>query len=340
MHAWVVMLLIAQVPGELPGELPGDFQRGVNHAHVHRGDRGYGSVISANELKALRDIGVTHVALTPFGYQRSFDDDRVRYGGDRSMSDAHLVKEIASAHAAGLQVVMKPHIWSRDFWQGAQWHGTVAQGSPEAHARWWSDYCEMILHLAALCAAHEVEIFCLGTELVKMTGAHPDEWRALIADVRDVYAGELTYAAHWHEEVDAVAFWDALDFVGVAAYFPLDAPAGATEAQLVKAWQPHAARLARLAARTGKRVVFMEVGYRPVSDTHVEPWRYDGGERDEAAQARAYGAMFRALGDERWWGGAYLWKTFTDPGRRREGFVFRGLEAEGVVKDWFGGEAR
>lgn len=331
----VLFLCITLTCSAALAELPAGFQRGVNHAHVHREGWGYGSPASAAELEALRKLGVTHVALTPFGYQQSFDADAVRFDGDRSMGVDHLAAEVAAAHGLGLKTALKPHIWSRDFWRGEQWHGTVDQPTPEAHARWWADYRAMVLHWARFCAERDVEVLCIGTELVKMTGGHGEEWRALIADVRAVYKGQLTYAAHWHEEMDAVTFWDALDFIGVAAYFPLEAPAGATTARLVEAWGPHRARLAALAARTGKDVVFMEVGYRPVSDAHQRPWEYDGGQRDESAQARAYDALFAALSGERWWTGAYVWKTFTDPGRGRGGFVFRGLEAEEVIGRWF-----
>lgn len=328
------ILCIASVAA---AELPADFHRGVNHAHVHRNGRGYGSPVSAAELGALKAIGVTHVALTPFGYQQSFDAPHVQFGGDRSMSTEHIAAEVKAAHAIGIKVTMKPHIWSRDFWRGEQWHGTVDQPTPEAHALWWADYRAMSLHWARFCEDHRVEVFCIGTELVKMTAQYPDEWRTLITDIRAVYNGKVTYAAHWYAELNEITFWDALDFVGVSAYFPLEAPAGATKAELVTAWEPHKVSLARLATRTGKSIAFMEVGYRPVSDAHRKPWEYDGGEPDEGGQARAYGALFEALGGEPWWMGAYVWKTFTDPGRGRRGFAFRGLQGEAVIKRWYGG---
>ena len=46
------------------------------------------------------------------------------------------------------------------------------------------------------------------------------EWRKLIARVRQHYRGPLTYAANF-DQYNTVGFWDALDVVGVNAYFPL-----------------------------------------------------------------------------------------------------------------------
>ena len=55
----------------------------------------------------------------------------------------------------------------------------------------------------------KVDIFCIGTELEKFIEHRPAYWRELIAEVRKVYKGKLTYAANW-DEYKRVPFWDAL----------------------------------------------------------------------------------------------------------------------------------
>ena len=59
----------------------------------------------------------------------------------------------------------------------------------------------------------------MGTELDRLTG-HQEEWRRIIAEVREVTAARLTFASNW-THFENVPFWDALDAVGVQAYFPL-----------------------------------------------------------------------------------------------------------------------
>ncbi len=332
-----------------PVEEPGPHY-GVNHAHIHRVGRGYGSPLSAGELAHLRLLGVTHVALTPFGYQRSADAASlagyrsrtdVYTPRDRTMTDAHLAAEMDNAHAAGLRVAMKPHIWSNDFWGGHhEWHGTVRQNTPEDHAAWWRAYRAMTLHYARLAQAHGADLFVLGTELVTMTREHPEEWRQLARDVREVFDGELTYAAHWFGEYEQIPFWDELDYIGVNAYFPLDAGPDPDVDAMVEAWRPHVEAIRQIHERFDKPVLLMEVGYRPVADTHLEPWRHGGGVADDDAQAAAYEALFRAFKDEPWMRGYYIWKTFTDPdaGARRlddTSFSFRKRPAEQVVRRWF-----
>ena len=333
--------------------LRSDFHRGVNHAHVHRRGRGYGSSVSAAELAALRRIGVDSITLTPFAYQRTATADRVAgfpghatgrglHRSDPTMTDDDLAAEIANAQQLAMRVVLKPHIWSHDFRSGVEWHGTIRQTSADAHMRWWDSYQAFVLHYAVLAERHGVDALAIGTELVTMTLGHPKEWKDLIVRVRGVYRGALTYVAHHGREFEEIGFWSDLDMIGLGAYFPLDAPNGAGVGKLVRAWRPHRRRIEAVQARLGRPVVFFEIGYRPVSDAHQRPWEYDGGRLDLTAQSRSYEALFQAFSDADWWHGVYFWKTFTDPrknrGHRPESvFSFRHRPAEAVVRRWFGG---
>jgi hypothetical protein len=337
------------LPKSAPHPLGADFHRGVDHAHVHSRGHGYGSAVSAAELDSLRGLGVNCIAITPFGFQEGasadrivgFDEDSARNDrSDRSLTDNDLAAEIASAHRLGIKVTLKPHLWSHDFWNGGAWHGTVDQTTPEDHARWWRSYRAFALHYARLAESAGADLYCIGTELVKITTQHPDEWRALIADIRREYHGKLSYAAHWDMELDSIPFWDALDYIGVTAYFPLNVSDSASIDDLVAAWQPVRKRLTAIAARYQRPILFLEAGYRPVAGTYRQPWLYEGGTPDPNAQARAYEAMFRALSEEPWWRGVYIWKTFTDPERAHRygedmGFTFRGLPAQNVLAGWF-----
>lgn len=336
--------------------------RGVNYAHLHRGGLGYGSDASREELANLRELGVDWVALTPFGYQHSAGQDRVagfdpdeplehfltsrsdrpveRPGRDRTLTDRHLADEVAAAHSLGLKVLVKPHIWSHDFRRGDDWHGTIEQDNPQAHERWRRSYLRFMLHYARLARDTDADALCIGTELVSQTLNHPDDWRTLIARVREVYPGKVTYAAHWDREFSQIDFWDRLDAIGISAYFPLDAPDDATVPQLVNAWQPHKKLIEQVQQRFGKPVVFLEVGYRPATGAYRQPWITSGGATDPMIQARAYEATFRAFADEPWWHGLFLWKTFTHAGRPEHhgsgpGYSFRNQPAESVVQQWF-----
>src|SRR2546428_3407850 len=139
-----------------------------------------------------------------------------------------------------------------------------------------------------------MDAFCLGNELEKTTG-HEREWRSVIAAVRAAYAGPLTYGAAF-EEVFRVSFWDALDFIGVSAYYPLVQERSPDRALLAAAWKPLTQKLAGLAATRGRRIVFTELGYRSADLGRSKHWEIPRSAPVKLSlQSDAYVAIFDAL---------------------------------------------
>ena len=124
-----------------------------------------------------------------------------------------------------------------------------------------------------------MEALCIGTELRTAVLNRPDAWRSLIADVREVYGGELTYSANWYREFEEVPFWDALDYIGIQVYFPLADSTGSKMSldAFKAAWAPHVARIEALQQRVGKPVLFTEVGYP--EPPRMRPWSRGSGGR-------------------------------------------------------------
>jgi hypothetical protein len=128
-----------------------------------------------------------------------------------------------------------------------------------------------------------------------------------------VYPGPLTYAANW-DAFERVPFWDAVDAIGVQAYFPLSEAPGTTDpAALDAAWDGVLARVRALHERTGKHVVFTELGYDRGANAPVRPWEDGGGDPDgERVQAACLAAALRAIDREPAVVGAFLWKWMPD----------------------------
>ncbi|RMH55928.1 MAG: hypothetical protein D6679_10490 [Candidatus Hydrogenedentota bacterium] len=324
------------------------FLFGVNLAHVHRRGHGYGSVVSRKVKVRLKQMGFNAVAITPFGYQSSATADEIfGYGDvkgkteffsgtDPTMTDEDIIREAKDAHELGLVVVLKPQIWSRDFWGGVEWHGTIRQKTRAAHRRWWESYRSFVLAEARLARRAEVEWLVIGTELVKMTEGDARRWRNLAREIRKVYPGRLTYAAHWDGEFERIGFWEVLDGIGVNAYFPLEAPDTASVPDLVRAWRPYQERLRKVSEEYGKPVLFLEIGYQANRACWRRPWEYEIDDESEGDQAKAYEAFFRAFKGERFFAGFFLWKAFTDPrdrqARGRGKFRFLGTRAEEIIR--------
>ena len=318
-------------------------------------------VVTAADLEPLRAAHVTWIGQTPFGWQSGLSSTVIRTAtGERGWwgeSDAGLATTARLARAAGIRTLLKPHLWLTGAAPG-QWIGDIAMASEADWTRWFESYRSFLLHYAALAEREGIEALAVGTELKVAATTREADWRRLIADVRNVYRGQLTYAANWFEEYQDIRFWDALDFVGIQGYFPVAERSGAGIAELEQGWRRHLPALESFANRVGKPIVFTEIGYKSTSDTAIEPWvwpqrsargtaaarRYhDLGRADARAQADAYEAFFRALWERPWFGGAYFWKWYpktrsSDPAD--VDFTPQGKPAERVLARWYGGRGR
>lgn len=318
------------------------FQKGICYAHIHRFGFGYGSEKSVETMGKLKALGVEWLSLTPFGYQRTVSSPKIYYALDRTLSADNLVKEIRNAHSLGLKVILKPHIWSSEFWYGNKWHGDIAMGNEEHWKTWFENYSGMMLHFAKISASENVEALSIGCELegtIKRTG----QWNQLIKEIKEIYPGLITYSAS-QGEVDKVPFWNEMDFIGVNAYFPVAAKPGASVEDMVKGWQKHLLKLETLSKNFGKPIVFTEVGYRSVKGTAIEPWRWQnsGDEVDYEEQVKAYKALFEATRNRPWFKGLYMWKAFTALKIEDEdtdfGYSPMGKPAEKVMGQYFTSE--
>ncbi|MDB4964437.1 MAG: hypothetical protein JWN44_126 [Myxococcales bacterium] len=287
------------------------FQRGVCYAHAWRGG-GYGSDTSAKTLARLRSLGVEWLSLTPFGFMESTAAAEIRSiasgGGE---SDERMRVDVARAHALGMKVALKPHIWIRH----GEWQGDLKWPDEAAWRRWFASYRTFIVRYAELAERDHYDLLVIGTELKSATARDLDGWRALIADVRRAYKGPITYAANW-DEAERVGFWSALDFVGIDAYAPIAKKPGSTKPELCTAWNVLAKELEALSTRTGKRIILTEIGYRATRDAAMAPATWPESDTspsfDPDHQASCYRAAFETLWGRRWLAGIYVWKWFTD----------------------------
>ena len=109
-----------------------------------------------------------------------------------------------------------------------------------------------------------------------------EHWRRLVARLRTVYSGRLGYAANF-DQYHMVNFWDALDLMGVNAYFPLRhrllAPDEDLYATIKDGWSDVLTALAtfrREQGLSGRNLVFTELGYTWRENSTIEPWADTG----------------------------------------------------------------
>ena len=255
----------------------------------------YQSSQAKEMLAKLPPFAVNSIALVPYGFSpRGEPAIRIPGRSDTWESEDGMEILTAEAHRLGMRVLLKPHVWR-------------LQGRtpiPEAEAKLWlAAYKPFIEHYARFAARVHADIFCIGTELRGLT-PHEKEWREIIAGVRTIYQGPLVYAANHGEEFETLRFWDALDYIGIDNYYPLDDSYSA--ATLV-------GKIEAVQGRFKKPVLFTEAGFGAHSDSHRQPWEDETDKLlDLSEQARSYEGLLRAVYTKPWFRGVYWWKIGTN----------------------------
>lgn len=282
---------------------------------THGGGRDWGSDGAAQALSEIAGLGANWVAIHP--YARIDADGSVRFHRfPPGAPPPHLARPIREAHARGLKLLVKPHLayWGSPF----AWRGEIEFADDATWERFWRSYTEWIVTLAG--ALREADGFVVGTELdrtLRFEGA----WRRLISEVRSASPVPLTYAANW-TDFERVPFWDALDVIGIQAYFPISDSALPDRAALRAGWRGLTARLRDYASSRNRPIVFTELGYNRSHRAAREPWRYDvDGPEAEALQALCLATALESIEAEPEILGAFLWKWFPAP--RMEGRNFQ-----------------
>jgi hypothetical protein len=273
--------------------------------------RGYGTEESATLLDELQRMGVNWVSLTPFGRIWSLSSTSIQMDFEAPYLDnrAALRRMIAQAHARGIQVLLIPHLWV----ETGGWRGEIEPGSPEGWQAYQRSYRSFVLEWAELARSAGADAFSIGVECKSWSGRFDGYWRALIRDVRARFSGLLTYSANW-DEADSVVFWDALDLIGINAFYPLAHHDRASFAEYLTGAREARDAIGGLSRSLEMPVLFVEVGYTTRRDAAVEPWLWPDDMQDvvldEDEQARALAAVFEAFLPEPWFAGFFIWRYY------------------------------
>ncbi len=315
------------------------FQKGFCHAHEgYQIFNGYLSRKSDDALEKLADMGTNAVSITPFTYMR--DPQRpvpLRFSHRAgSENDESVIHSSHTAHQLGMSVMLKPHIWLG----GGRWPGDVEMRTATDWRLFFDYYYRWMRHYALLAEMYDIDLLCIGVELARTTASHENEWRRLIQRLRGLYSGAMVYAANWGEEFQNIAFWDALDYIGIDCYYPLTSHDDATAEDLRQGAEAMFERVERVYDRFHKPVLFTEIGFTstraPWKKPHEPAWRHSA---FVDHQAMCYEAVLGALYGKQWCNGIYWWKwpSFLEHGgQKNPGFTPNNKPAEKIVRKWYG----
>ena len=314
-------------PGTPPSE-GGAFVRGVALG-LFASDPSWDYGPLVDEIRAR---SATDVLLVVNAYQSNRFSSDIALRDGRSPSTSTLARTIAQVRQAGMRVALMPVVRLEDR-APHEWRGTIAPA--DGLDAWFASYRRLVLPLARVAEDSGVERFVVGSELVSLE-RYQTHWRSLIAELRTHFSGTLTYSANW-DHVDEVEFWDALDEVGLNAYFPLAKKEPSTaENALAQAWLTPRSQIAALRTRLRKPVLITEVGYPSQPNAAGRPWDETSSvDIDLGLQRRLYRSFCDAFAQTPSVSGFYVWNWFGIGGPRDGGFTPRGKPAARELAECF-----
>ncbi|HEK86184.1 MAG TPA: hypothetical protein ENO29_07530 [Candidatus Aminicenantes bacterium] len=311
---------------------PRTFEKGISFTGYSR--EAYFGWPAEQSLQNLRKTNARWISLLVTGYQDNINSTYIDYKGINTPSDDSLTHIISYAHQLGLKVMLKPHVDLLN--DPDHWRGQIGMNFDEAlWSQWFNSYREFILHSALLAASNGVEQFCLGCELDK-TVSRVEDWRQLIAAVREVFPGLLVYADDQLEShPEAITFWDALDFIGQDLYPTLSSKLQPSVSELCLGWNRLLLKIKALSDKWGKPVLITEIGFRSVQGGAQNPWDWQKtGPVDLVVQRKCYEAALRMVAGRVYLAGMFWWQWLPDPdigGPKDTGYTPHGKPAEKVL---------
>jgi len=314
-----------------------------------------GSSNTAATLQQLARTGANAVTFAVSWYTDNVYSANI-YRTSNTASDASLITAIQEARALGLKVMIKPHVDSLDGQWRAHIHPcsvTYAEPCPAANdlaGTWFANYTTIMNHYADIAQQQGASALCVGAELIDLSTnpAYTGQWRSLIAGIRAHFGGKLTYSANWGSgdfatEYTRIPFWDALDYIGISAYFPLANTNTPTVAGMKSSWvniiMP---QISAVQQQWGKPVMFTEIGYRSADGTAQAPFdSWDAWPLDAQEQADCYEATFESWAAVPWFAGVNFWFWSTNPNTSATDtdYTVQNKLAANMVTSWYSAAA-
>lgn len=298
---------------------------------THRGDLKKPEAIES--LEALRRTGTEWVALCVEQRMETRKSMEIRLNYNRNLTDVELLTFIGEIHARGMKVCLKPMIETDD----GSWRAEVDFGPDKGSwAKWFYEYGGFLTRMAELAEYSGCEMLCLGCE---MLGTERQEafWRELIADVRTLYHGPLTYNTN-HGKEHVAKWYDAVDYIGTSAYYPVSDHPGASLSEMKAGWETVRDRLSGIAEQWNKPILFMEIGCRSALGCAMMPWDFSHREfpYSEEEQANFYESCLSVFEDVDWMKGFFWWDWRAElPKGKFPGFSVCDKKAESVLRSFY-----
>jgi hypothetical protein len=259
---------------------------------------------ATNAVDSVKSLGANAIALAfPF-YMDSINansvvmSDRCPSAADatapprNTVSPERLAVLVQKAHAAGLDVVLRPLLDEANL---TKWRGVI---EPTDESAWFASYGDQLRPYLRMAQTNKVEQFSVSGELNSLAASR--YWPALIASVRRLYSGRLVFATTW--PVGGTTAHPSGSIVGIDAYPRLASTKDSASASEVLAGWNDALRTESIP----NGATLYEVGINANDGAYALPSAIAQGAFNEQVQANWFTAACEFVKTHKL-GGIYFW---------------------------------
>lgn len=309
----------------------------------------------------LYKTGVNWICLAVVAMQETPISTDIEFSFGQTPTDRDIQAFVERAHDNSVSVCLKPMVNCKDgTWRARIAFPDMGEGEEDLYWNaWFKSYSDFMIYYAELAEDTGCEMLCIGCEMCG-TEKKEEHWRKLISEIRKVYSGKLIYNTnHGHE--DAVKWFDAVDYLGTSAYFPVaefreakSIDTGISNEACVEEylelveemksnWQRISNEMEAFSRKWGKKIVFIEIGCRSARGCASMPWDFSHRNLpiDQDEQAAFYDSCLSVFSNKEWFGGMFWWdwSTFIYDDQTTAdsdiGFNIHLKKAENVLKEWY-----
>lgn len=203
---------------------------------------------------------------------------------------------IRYAKSRGIKVGIKPTVNCKD----GTWRAYISFFEHEVACEpgwkaWFQSYEAFQTHYARIAEQENCDMFIAGCEMV-MTEHRETEWRNVIAAIRKIYHGLISYNTDKYQE-DYITWWDCVDIISSSGYYPTGH------------WEAELDRIHKVTEHYKKPFFFVEAGCMSRKGAKYIPnnWEHKGELRLEE-QTEWYEEMLSACQKRDWLIGYVFWE--------------------------------
>jgi hypothetical protein len=287
------------------------FQMGVSFPDW--GTMGYGE----SDVKWLTELPVMQTKTAacwiemPVLFEQATRTSTAVMAGPKTPSLSSFTYGIQRAHSLGYHIFVTP-LFGVDDTEG--WAGVIHFSTVEQEQQWFDSYWQALKPYALAAAQVGVEQFAIGTECVWLEQNAPSSlWNKLIAELRSVFPGKITYDMDWSSLQTHPPAWmhnSTLNAIGVSTYLPLtDTPQRVDPKQIFGLWKQRVKQaIDNFSEEVGKPMVLSEIGYPNSTDSLYHPWEsHSTAPADQEEQAAAVGAALANIIPDQHVLGTFFW---------------------------------